>query len=370
MRGYNISNKIYMIKEDNELVEMREKQYKKEIEFQELIAQYPNLLAIDADNPRKWLMVSREMPLSFEEDGAKLLSLDHLFLDQDGIPTLVEVKRSSDTRLRREVIAQMLDYAANAVAYLKTAEMREKIESNNGELILQDDFLKDMDEARYWEIVKTNLQAGKIRMLFVADEIPKELKRIVEFLNEQMDPAEVLAVEIKQFKADSDNIRTIVPMVIGQTIEAQSKKSTPPREPLLNEKTFIEYLDATGKEFFDEFFKFIKQNNLQIKWGTKGFSLNVEKEGKLVSILQGYTQLSAYKQSIFSTANSISNKIKNGDQIASKFVNNSLKLNDFYKVGNGFKFNIDRNLNNDEWEQFEKILFILVKDIDKKDLLH
>jgi hypothetical protein len=44
-------------------------------------------------------------------------SLDHLFLDQDGIPTLVEVKRSSDTRIRREVIGQMLDYAANDVVY-------------------------------------------------------------------------------------------------------------------------------------------------------------------------------------------------------------------------------------------------------------
>ena len=29
------------------------------------------------------------------------------------MPTLVEVKRSSNTQLRREVVAQMLDYAAN-----------------------------------------------------------------------------------------------------------------------------------------------------------------------------------------------------------------------------------------------------------------
>ena len=31
------------------------------------------------------------------------------------MPTLVEVKRSSDTRIRREVVGQMLHYAANAV---------------------------------------------------------------------------------------------------------------------------------------------------------------------------------------------------------------------------------------------------------------
>jgi hypothetical protein len=33
-------------------------------------------------------------------DSATRWSLDHLFLDADGIPTLVEVKRGSDTRYR------------------------------------------------------------------------------------------------------------------------------------------------------------------------------------------------------------------------------------------------------------------------------
>jgi phosphoglycolate phosphatase-like HAD superfamily hydrolase len=69
--------------------------------------------------------------------------------------------------------------------------------------------------------VKTNLQAGWIRMLFVADRIPAELRRIVEFLNEQMDPAEVLALELRQFQGEG--LRTIVPMLYGQTEEAQQK---------------------------------------------------------------------------------------------------------------------------------------------------
>jgi hypothetical protein len=50
-------------------------------------------------------------------DAANRWSLDHLFVDQDGIPTLVEVKRGADTRVRREVVGQMLDYAANAVVH-------------------------------------------------------------------------------------------------------------------------------------------------------------------------------------------------------------------------------------------------------------
>jgi len=57
------------------------------------------------------------MSIPDREDGSGRWSLDHLFLDQDSIPTLVEVKRSSDTRIRREVVGQILDYAANALVY-------------------------------------------------------------------------------------------------------------------------------------------------------------------------------------------------------------------------------------------------------------
>jgi hypothetical protein len=51
------------------------------------------------------------------ETGGGRWALYRLFIDQDGIFTIVEEKRSTDTRIRREVIGQMQDYAANAVAY-------------------------------------------------------------------------------------------------------------------------------------------------------------------------------------------------------------------------------------------------------------
>jgi hypothetical protein len=45
---------------------------------------------------------------------------------------------------------------------------------------------------------------------------------VVEFLNTQMSPAEVLAVEIRQFVGEG--LKTLVPRVLGQTQEAQQKK--------------------------------------------------------------------------------------------------------------------------------------------------
>lgn len=361
-----MNGKIYMLKDDDELVEMNEKKHAREIEFQKLLEDYPSLLAgdqIDREYPRRWLLVSREMGLPYEEKGAKKLSLDHLFLDQDGIPTLVEVKRGSDTRLRREVIAQMLDYAANAVLYLPVEEIREKIDAQYDDLSLNEDFLEDdVDEERFWQTVKTNLQAGKIRMLFVADEIPNELISIVEFLNNQMNPAEVLAVEIKQYVDDDHKIKTLVPHVIGQTMEAKSKKGVKPSEPLLEPESFMDNLDSNGKIVFKKVLEFAAENDLKINWGGKGFSLNVVKGKKNVSLLRGYSKLYTYGQTLFSTTGSIKEKVEDGDKIASKYVSETLQLKEFEKVSNGFKLNIDRKIDDKE---FEKFIAILTKTINK-----
>ena len=126
-----MSGGIFLIQSGGKLVEMKEQPYDTEDVLQELLAKYPNLLAgdqMDGAAPRQWLLVSREMGVPSEEECGDRWSLDHLFLDQDAIPTLVEVKRSSDTRIRREVIGQMLDYAANAVAYWPVEEVKARFE--------------------------------------------------------------------------------------------------------------------------------------------------------------------------------------------------------------------------------------------------
>jgi hypothetical protein len=128
-----VSGGIYLIQDDGGLVGMSEQDYASEDLLQGLLAKYPNLLAgdrIDSDEPRRWLLVSREVSLASEEDGAGRWSVDHLFLDQDAIPTIVEVKRSTDTRLRREVVGQMLDDAANAVVYWPVDTLCSRFEEN------------------------------------------------------------------------------------------------------------------------------------------------------------------------------------------------------------------------------------------------
>ncbi|HJX26596.1 MAG TPA: hypothetical protein VJ885_01685, partial [Thermoanaerobaculia bacterium] len=104
---------IFLLDANGSLTEMAETPFAAEVDFQKLLAAHPNLLPgdqIDPDTPRRWLLVAREVGVP--DEGGTRWALDHLFLDQEGVPTLVEVKRGGDPRTRREVVGQLLDYAA------------------------------------------------------------------------------------------------------------------------------------------------------------------------------------------------------------------------------------------------------------------
>jgi hypothetical protein len=228
----NAGTGVFVLTEANALVPMQAASFASEDDFQKLLASFPALLAgdqMDSANPRRFMLVDREQPIACEPGGAGRWSLDHLFLDQDGVPTLVEVKRGTDTRIRREVVGQMLDYAANAILHWPAEELRGRFEVRCEEAgksaadVLRDELGVDPDSDGFWAKVKSNLQAGRIRMLFVADRIPAELRKVVEFMNVQMRPAEVLAVELRQYQGGG--LRTLAPIVLGQTQEAIEQKA-------------------------------------------------------------------------------------------------------------------------------------------------
>jgi len=229
---------IYLIQEGGGLLELSEQPYESEELLQQLLERYPSLLAgrqMSPGEPRRWVLVTREAGMPSRLGGGAQWSADHVFLDQDAVPTIVEVKRSSDTRIRREVVGQMLDYAANAVVYWPVEAIQAAFERTCGERgidtaqALQELVGAAESVEAFWSRVKTNLQAGRVRMVFVADRIPPELQRIVEFLNEQMDPAEVLAVELRQFLGGG--VKTLAPRVLGHTAAAERQKGAGAAQP-------------------------------------------------------------------------------------------------------------------------------------------
>lgn len=249
---------LFHIDREGRLVSLAVTPYAAEEVLQGLLETHPDLLAggqMTPQGPRRWSLIRREhgVPDRDAATGSRW-SVDHLFVDQDAVPTLVEVKRSSDTRIRREVVGQMLDYAANGVRYWPAVDLRSAYEATQravgrdpGKEIteLTKDHGVGLDE--FFARVGDNLRAGRIRMVFLADVVPDELRRITEFLNEQMNPAEVYAVEVKTYRAEGHEGMVIVPTVFGRTAAASAKtsqRSTPDRATLLDR--LDELAAATG----------------------------------------------------------------------------------------------------------------------------
>jgi len=244
---------IFLIGPNNQLTELTQKDYDSEDLLQKLLADHPSLLGVTGGGGDGLILVRREFAVPESDGGADRWSLDHLFLDRSGVPVLVEVKRASDTRARREVVAQMLDYAANGVAYWPIDRLQQAYRETSAAMGKNADerlteFLNGGDAETYWRQVEANLRSGRVRMVFVADKIAKELRRIVEFLNEQMRPAEVLAIEVEQF-TNENGMRTLVPRLLGDTERAQASKSVSSiKEPISDEQWLAELENSRGEK--------------------------------------------------------------------------------------------------------------------------
>lgn len=203
-------------------------------ELQRLLEQNYDLLPgdqIKPDDPCRWLLIRREMPVQDPNSGDNRWSIDFFFVDHRAMPTFVECKRFDDTRSRREVIGQMLEYAANGHHYWTQEVLRSFAESTaQKQNTSLDEAVRSIEPEtgestdEFIDAVISNLQEGQLRLVFFMEEAPMELKSIVDFLNKQMERSEVLIVEAQQY--EHDKMKVVIPSLFGYTEEARRIKKT------------------------------------------------------------------------------------------------------------------------------------------------
>jgi hypothetical protein len=88
---------------------------------------------------------------------------------------------------------------------------------------------------QFWATVERHLRAGRIRMVFVVDDVPPELLRIVEFLGRQLRDAEVYLVEVRQHVGQSGRI--LASTVIGTPPSSTTTGTN--RAPRISEDQWI-----------------------------------------------------------------------------------------------------------------------------------
>ena len=277
-----MSERIYALHDDR-IEQLEEERFDTEDALQELIAAHPELLSgeqMNAEEPPRFILVRREKGIAETPKAGARWAIDHALIDQNAVPTLVEVKRGENTEIRRTVVGQMLEYAAHASRTWAVDELRSAFEASGDEdggdpqeqleALLGE---AEPDEERFWESVETNLAAKRLRLLFVADEIPDELARVVEFLNEQMPNIEVLAVEIKQFRGGPSRI--LVPRVIGALAASPKASAGRPRMKLTRESFLDAFDDGRARSAATQLLETADRHGAATILRAKGVSIRV-----------------------------------------------------------------------------------------------
>ncbi len=261
--------------------------FEEEDELQALIAEHPELLAWEQMRPggsKGWILIKREMGIAKDAGAGDWWAVDHLFIDQDAVPTLVEVKRGASSEVRRKVVGQMLEYAAHAWQTWTADSLRRAYRGEGPSADERDNELRELlgvdDEGKFWQEVSDNLAAKRLRLLFVADDIPDELTRIVEFLNATMRDVEVLAVEIKKFDGESGP-QTLVPRVIGRTAKPATTKSRN-----LDRASFLAGFEDEGERGAAQRLLDVADRYGSVRMGATGVSIRCPRPGnaKWVSV--------------------------------------------------------------------------------------
>jgi hypothetical protein len=126
-----------------------------------------------------------------------------------------------------------------------------------------------------------------VRLLFVLDRPPKELRRLVEFLNEKMADVEVLAIEVKQYLS-ADGQRAVVPRALG--VSARRSTETRPRRRHTDRETFLGNCLPEVEPFFKYVLDRAQERGHEIYWGVSGFSVReyLPKSEMKASFVYGY----------------------------------------------------------------------------------
>ncbi|SAL05550.1 hypothetical protein AWB78_07561 [Caballeronia calidae] len=295
-------SKIFLVDVHGATTVLNESHYKTEADLQTLLAANPDLLPGEqmSGSPQSWLLIGKELGVPNGPEVGDKWRIDHLFVDEAGVPTLVECKRSSDPRARREVVAQMLDYAANGVLYWTMEKLKATFAATCGDkkdsAEVLGDFLAEnssedqplfTDEA-FWSKIMENLDKRRVRLIFVADEISRELKRLVEFMNETMSEVEVLAVEIRHYWREGLKDRVLVPSLVGATERANSSKDRSGTPPRIDKSTFMNSVNDAARPFYTNLVDEVVKLGAFIYWGEKRFSVRFKKQnGKTVTLAYG-----------------------------------------------------------------------------------
>ncbi len=216
--------------------------------------------------------------------------IDLLGIDREGNAVVIELKRD---RTPRDTLAQALEYAS-FVEELDTDQLAEILQC-----YLSDEALNlAIYHRNYFELASDEAVSfnKEQRIVLVGQRITGEIRQTASFLRKK--GMRVTCLEFSYFQANGGKHLLSYDIVVGKE-PTKTKQISSGALPVVSQDSFIESLDKNGKEVFCKLLEFAAEKSFPIHWGTKGFSMNVDKNGIHVAICYGYPPKAVFKQSVY-----------------------------------------------------------------------
>ena len=247
--------------------------------FQQLLMDNPSLLPVDEIEPLFGPLVplAREMPTSAGP-------VDVVYINAEGYLTLVETKLWRNPGARREVVAQIIDYAT-AISKWSYEDLCNAVRRTGA---TGDDPVAaamaeeaDFDRARFVDTVSRSLTRGRFLLLIVGDGIQEGVEHLANTLAKSPHLGFSLAlVELAMFSAGASGgdvliqprtitrtrevVRAVVELKVGVS-PADVTITLPPtgdeggRRKITEEALLDEIAQATSKSLADDFREFLHE---------------------------------------------------------------------------------------------------------------
>lgn len=279
----------------------------KEEWLQKLLDEHPDILPMDEFDDRFGPLISI---------GRELGNIDNLFINPDGLLTIVETKLWRNPEAHRKVVSQILDYAKMLTewSYEKLNDEVNKYHEKNYsrktslyELVFENRE-SNISEPEFIECVQTCLDDGEFALLIVGDTIFSKATDLAEMIQSAPHLQFTMGfIELKCHKLNDDNDwpMVVVPRLVSKTNEVTRSvvkiyyEDTKPRvdvdTPSQEKETvgrasmevYLEELPTELTDLYASYFEKWKEAGHTIAWRTKGFSLRINWNGKLSSTFEG-----------------------------------------------------------------------------------
>jgi hypothetical protein len=197
-----------------------------------LLDTHPDLVlrSATADDQLRLLPVSRDMAADDPpEPGA--LPVERVYVDSQGVPLLVGVQVAPHPPADGNALLRLLDRLAGELPRWRNGRLRERVLVGHGYSDEAELLSRTLDwrggAGTFWARVESHLAREHVRVVLVADRLPDELARVVEFLDGRLREVELRAVEVSLY--GSGDVTALVPRTTSAGSKAaEARHAAPP----------------------------------------------------------------------------------------------------------------------------------------------